>query len=266
MVTAPDARRGRGSKLVPTPVKRCAVELGLRVSESARDVVGADVELGVVVAYGSLIGADVLAAVPMVNLHFSLLPRWRGAAPVERAILAGDERTGVCLMALEPSLDTGPLYDRVEVAIGPDETADELTRRLGALGTAMLLERLAGGPASLGVPMPQVGEPVYAAKITPGERHLDWQLPAVALGRVVRIGRAWTTFRSRRLIVERARPVDDAAGESRAEPAGTLVGAEVVCGSGRLALVRVRPEGRGVLDFDAWRRGARPQPGERLGQ
>ena len=114
VVTAPDRRRGRGSAVGPTPVKRCALELGLPVSDRIADVLGARVELGVVVAFGSIIRGDVLARVPMVNLHFSLLPRWRGAAPVERAILAGDDRTGVCLMAVDEGLDTGPVYARVE--------------------------------------------------------------------------------------------------------------------------------------------------------
>ena len=126
VVTAPDRRRGRGTALTPTPVKLCALGLGLPVSGRVADVLYAKVELGVVVAFGTLIRADVLAQVPMVNLHFSLLPRWRGATPVERAILAGDDRTGVCLMALDEGLDTGPVYARVEAPILPRETGAEL--------------------------------------------------------------------------------------------------------------------------------------------
>ena len=109
-VTRPDRRRGRGSLTTPSPVKEAATELGIPVSHDMDDVAGARVELAVVVAFGRIIPARLLAEVPMVNLHFSLLPRWRGAAPVERAILAGDRETGVCLMKVEEGLDTGPVY------------------------------------------------------------------------------------------------------------------------------------------------------------
>ncbi len=283
VVTAPDRRRGRGSALVPTPVKQCALDLALPVSSRVADVLEARVELGVVVAFGTLIRADVLGQVPMVNLHFSLLPRWRGAAPVERAILAGDERTGVCVMALDEGLDTGPVYARVEASIRPGETAAELRARLADLGTALLLERLAGGVATLGTPVPQRGEALYAAKIDSGERRLAWQRSAVELDRLIRIGRTWTTFRGKRLIVERARvargaepggqvavPGDEGAearalGLARPVP-GTLVGDQVVCGQGCLELLEVRPEGRSILAFDAWLRGARPAVGECLGE
>src|SRR5690606_10623910 len=122
----------------------------------------------------------------MVNLHFSLLPRWRGAAPVERALLAGDEETGVCVMELEAGLDTGPVHACERVAIGPEETADELRSRLVAIGTDLLVRLLTTG---LGTPVPQEGEPTYAAKIEPEELRLDWTRPAVELGRVVRVGR-----------------------------------------------------------------------------
>jgi methionyl-tRNA formyltransferase len=276
VVTASDRRRGRGSALVPTPVKQCALELRLPVSDRVADVLEANVELGVVVAFGRLIRADVLEQVPMVNLHFSLLPRWRGAAPVERAILAGDERTGVCLMALDEGLDTGPVYARVEAPILPGQTAAELRACLAGLGAALLLERLAGGVATLGTPVPQVGEALYAAKIGRGELQLTWERSAVELERLVRVGRAWTRFRGKRLIVERARVVvaaapggDDveasALGAARPAP-GTLIGSEVVCGLGRLELLEVRPEGRSAQAFDAWRRGARPTVGECLGR
>jgi methionyl-tRNA formyltransferase len=275
VVTAPDRRRGRGSALAPTPVKGCALELGIPVSDRVADVLDADVELGVVVAFGTLIRAEVLRQVPMVNVHFSLLPRWRGAAPVERALLAGDEKTGVCLMALERTLDTGPVYARVELAVLPGETAAELRARLSDIGAGLLVERLSGGLATLGIPVPQVGEAVYASKIDRTELQLVWERSAVDLERLVRIGRAWTTFREKRLIVERSRiagavvgdePAPQAAPAPQAPVPGTLHGDEVVCGIDRLQLLQVRPEGRSVQSFEAWRRGARPQPGERLGE
>ena len=198
VVTAADKRRGRGGALVPSPVKAAALELGLRVTDRVNDVLELDPlpELGVVVAFGKLIKPHVLEKVPMVNIHFSLLPRWRGAAPVERAILAGDVDTGVCIMAIDEGLDTGDVYDCRPIPIGPEETADELRDRLASIGTEMLRGRLTEG---LGVAHPQQGEPTYAAKIDPDELHLDWTQPAEQLHRIVRLGRAWTTFREKRL-------------------------------------------------------------------
>ncbi|HUP71296.1 MAG TPA: methionyl-tRNA formyltransferase [Acidimicrobiales bacterium] len=261
VVTQPDRRRGRGADLVPTPVKAAALEAGLAVSDRVDDVLEAGVELGVVVAYGRLIKPHVLAQVPMVNLHFSLLPRWRGAAPVERAILAGDTETGVCLMELEEGLDTGPVYRREVVPIGAGETADELRRRLVDVGTTLLVDALRDG---LGDAEPQTGEPTYAAKIDAEEMHLDWARPAVELHRLVRIGRAWTTFRGRRLRVLWATLLD--AGEP-APAAGVIEGAVVGTGNGLgLQLVEVQPEGKPPMPAPAWLNGARPNPGEHLGQ
>ena len=260
VVSRPDRRRGRGSALLPSPVKAAALDLGLPVTDRVDDVMDAGAELGVVVAYGRLIRPHVLAVLPMVNVHFSLLPRWRGAAPVERAILAGDERTGVCIMALEEGLDTGPVYACQQVPIEPEETAAELRAELTSLGTALLLRLLHEG---LPEPAPQVGEATYAAKVEPEEHHLDWSRPAPHLHRVVRLGDAWTTFRGKRLKVLRALVVAQppllAPGEL--DPERLVVGT----GDGGLALVEVQPEGRGPQAVRSWRNGARPQPGERLG-
>lgn len=257
VVTQPDRRRGRGSGLTPSPVKAAAFTHGIDVTDRVADVIDAGVELGVVVAFGKLIKAHVLDSVPMVNLHFSLLPRWRGAAPVERAILAGDEETGVCLMALDPGLDTGPVHACESIAIGADETADHLRRRLVEVGTRLLVERLESG---LGEPRPQEGEATYAAKIDPAELWLDFSRPATEVNRVVRVGRAWTTFRGARLGVVEARPV--AEGPAPATIDGVVIG----CGAGTgLELVTVKPEGRSAQPASAWRNGARPLPGEAVG-
>ena len=259
VVTQPDRRRGRGGALVPTPVKAAALGAGLPVTDRVDDLLESGVELGVVVAFGRLVKPHVLARVPMVNLHFSLLPRWRGAAPVERAILAGDTETGVCLMALEEGLDTGPVYRRERVVIGKDETADELRDRLVGIGTALLVDALREG---LGQPVPQEGEPTYAAKIDTAELRLDWQRAGVELHRLVRVGRAWTTFRGARLGVLRANLVEGAG----AQP-GSLHGVVVGTGDGDgLELVEVQPEGRSPMSAVAWRNGARPVPGEPLGR
>ena len=263
VVSQPDRRRGRGRSLSPSPVKQAALELGILVSERVDDLLRFDVEIGVVVAFGRLIRPHVLERVPMVNVHFSLLPRWRGAAPVERAILAGDERTGVCLMALDEGLDTGALYDCREVPIGPDQTADELRRELAAVGTELLLHHLAHG---LPEPRPQSGEVTYARKLEPADHHLDWAQPAAYLHRVVRLGQAWTTFRGRRLRVLRSRVgAADAAGRplepGEIDPATLAVGTA----EGTLVLVELQPEGRGRVAAGSWRNGARPRPGERFG-
>ena len=257
-VTQPDKKRGRGGQLVPSPVKQAAEDLGIPVTARVDDVLDVGVDRGVVVAFGKLIKPHVLEQVPMVNVHFSLLPRWRGAAPVERAILAGDEETGVCLMELEEGLDTGPVYACERVSIGPDETAADLRDRLTSIGTDLLVARLRDG---LGEPAAQEGKPTYAAKIEREELELRWSDPAVHLHRVVRIGRAWTTFRGKRLGVVRARVVADGP------RAGVLDGVVVGAGDGSgLELLEVQPEGRGVQPATAWRNGARPEPDERLGE
>jgi methionyl-tRNA formyltransferase len=256
VVSQPDRKRGRGGALVPSPVKAAALELGLPVTDRVDDVLDTDAELGVVVAFGKLIKPHVLERLPMVNLHFSLLPRWRGAAPVERAILAGDAETGVDLMELEEGLDTGGIYAEERVAIDPEETADELRARLVEIGTAMLVRELTAG---LGAARPQEGEPTYAAKLDPSEFELRWERPAIELHRIARLGRAWTTFRGKRLKVLRARPAPVTL------PPGALDGVLVGAGDGALELVTVQPEGKGPQDATAWRNGARPEPGERLG-
>jgi methionyl-tRNA formyltransferase len=257
VVTQPDRKRGRGGGLVPSPVKAAATRHGIPVTDRVDDVLDAAVELGVVVAFGKLVKAHVLDAVPMVNLHFSLLPRWRGAAPVERAILAGDRETGVCLMQLDPGLDTGPVHDCVATPIGDDESVEELRHRLVDLGTRLLVDKLA---RPLGTPTPQEGEPTYAAKIDAAELELDLTRPAVEVHRTIRLGRAWTTFRGSRLQVLAARPRPDG-------PAcGTIDGLVLGCGDGTgLELVTIKPEGKAAQPATAWRNGARPQPGERVG-
>jgi len=311
VVTRPDRRRARGGPPVPSPVKAAALRGGLEVVEDVTEVLDAGAELGVVVAYGRIIPVAVLERLPMVNLHFSLLPRWRGAAPVERAILAGDSSTGVCLMALEEGLDTGPVYARAEVEIGDLESAPDLRRRLGQIGTELLLERLGaagqvggGAPAAcqagdarslllsrLGAPTPQQGDPTYAAKLSPADLELDFSATTARCVAVVRAGRAWTTFRGRRLLVHRAVPALVEAtslrvarglgapggtrqpGGAREEaqsgpipvPGAVLAGGWIATSDGAMELVEVQGAGRSVQPFSAWAAGARPVIGERLG-
>jgi methionyl-tRNA formyltransferase len=263
-VTRPDRRRGRGKEETPSPVKVAATELGLPVTHDMDDLTTAGVELAVVVAYGRIIPARLLEQIPMVNLHFSLLPRWRGAAPVERAILAGDHETGVCLMKVEEGLDTGPVYAVRTVPLDDDITLDALRSELVTLASALVVEVLADGVAGLPDPVPQEGEVTLADKISKEDLHLDWTKRAVDLKRVVRLGRAWTTFRGKRLTV-----LDVALGpggdDGAGRPPGSLEGAIVTTGDGTLVLQRVQPESRSPMSADDWLRGLRPAVGERLG-
>ncbi len=265
VVSRPDRRRGRGGGLVPSPVKRAALDLGLEVTDSLDVVLGAGAELGVVVAFGRIIPVSVLDRLPMVNLHFSMLPRWRGAAPVERAILEGDAETGVCLMAVEAGLDTGGIYAELDTAIGEEETAEELRSRLVTMGCRLLAEHLGDGLGGLPVARDQTGEPSYADKIVPAELELRWEQPGIQIRRVIRLGRAWTTFRGRRLNLLRATGAP-AGPVGSGLPPGALDGPEVVAGDGmRLQMVTVQPEGKRPMAAIDWLRGVRPRPGERLG-
>lgn len=246
VVTRADARRGRRGAPSPSPVKQAALDAGIEVHHDVDALLGRGIDLGVVVAYGRLVRAHVLEQLSMVNVHFSLLPRWRGAAPIERALLAGDTVTGVSLMRLDEGLDTGPVYATAEVPIGERDTAAELRERLVIAGAALLVEHLRAG---LPTPREQVGAATYAAKIDPAELRIDWQRPAVEIDRLVRVGGAWTTLRGRRVKILAATPApgpDDFAG-------GLVRG---------LRIERVQPEGRGPMDFADFVRGLRPDPGE----
>jgi len=266
VVTQPDRRRGRGGATRPSALKAAALALGLEVRtphkaiEIADELRSSGAAVGVVVAFGQLLPPALLEIPPLgfVNVHFSLLPRWRGAAPVERAMLAGDAETGVCVMQLEAGLDTGPVYARRALTIGPDETAGDLRARLVELGTALLLETLPN--LSAATPEPQHGEETYASRLTVEEFELDWAQPAAGLARVVRAGNprpgAWTTVDGKRCKIWRARVVEH--GEGFDAPPGTVAsGADVATGDGFLTLVDVQPEGKGVMPAAAWLAGRR---------
>lgn len=247
VITGADKRRGRGSDFSAGPVKAAAQRLGLAVSHSVDDLLDRDIDLGVVVAFGQLIRPRVLAAVPMVNSHYSLLPRWRGAAPVERALLAGDSETGVCLMQLAAGLDTGPVYDTVRVSIGPTTTAQQLREALVAAGVAQLVRCL---DAPLPTPTEQQGEPTYASKIHPSDLRIDWSQPAEHIDRLIRVGGAWTVLRGKRLkVIAAALGPTGYTGSLERPVAG-------------LRLVTVQPEGKAAMSIDDFARGVRMQPDE----
>jgi len=261
VVTTPDKRRGRGGGISVSPVKQTALDLSLPISSSMDDLVALDIHVAVVAAYGRIIPARVLDCHTFLNIHPSLLPRWRGAAPVEHTILAGDTATGVCLMHLVQEMDAGPLYRVAVTKVDEHEHAMELLSRLFNLGTELLLTELESGSA---MPQPQVGEPTFARKLAPDDTRLDWNRTAVELSRVVRIDRAWTTFRGKRLSVLDARVVDSQLSSGNTAP-GTIEGVVVGTGKQALELVDVRPEGRRATAAAEWANGARVRPGERLG-
>jgi len=200
--TQPDRPAGRGRKLLASPVKQRALELQLPIEqprtlrdyEAARTLAAHAPSVMLVVAYGQLLPRAFLDTPPLgcLNIHASLLPRWRGAAPAARAIEAGDERTGVCIMKMDAGLDTGPVLFRRELAIEPRETAGQLQSRLAVAGAALAVEALhaiAAGPVE---PVPQdESRATYAKKLDKAEARLDWREPALVLERRVRAFNPW---------------------------------------------------------------------------
>ncbi len=244
---------GRGMKLQLSPVEQEARRLGisvltpttLKTPEALEEFRAHNADAAVVVAYGMILPRAILEAPPLgcFNLHASLLPRWRGAAPVERAMLAGDDLTGVCVMRVEEGLDTGGVYAVRRVPISDTVTAAELRAELVTAGTEALVETLSAPVAEwIGEAYPQEGEATYAQKFTPDEFEIDWAVPVVDIHRLIRVGGAWTTFRSKRLKIHAADLVD-----------------------GRIVPTLVQPEGKPTMTFDAWRNGSRPGPTELFG-
>ena len=264
--TQPDRPAGRGQALTASPVKRRALELGLHVEQPATlrspDAVerlrahGAD--LMVVVAYGLILPPSVLE-VPRLgcwNIHASLLPRWRGAAPIQRAILAGDERTGITIMQMDAGLDTGPMLLARETSIAPDDTAGRLHDRLSLLGAEAIVAAIDAWQLGQLMPRPQPAEgATYAGKLRKEEARIDWTEPAVAIARRVRAFDPWpvaeTQWAGRQLRVWQAEPLARPAGG----PPGRVIdatgnGIVVATGAGALRLTRVQLAGRRAVTAD----------------
>jgi methionyl-tRNA formyltransferase len=259
VVTRPDRRRGRGGELSPSPIKRAALAHGVRVTHRLADAADVGAERGVVVAYGAIIPTALLDVLPMLNVHFSLLPRWRGAAPVQRAILAGDKESGVAIMSLEPSLDTGPVHLERRLVVGSD-SADELTRRLADLGAASLIEVLASSEL-LEHPVAQSGEATYADKITAAEHQLAPSMNREMASRTVRLGHAFFKVDERRVVIDDARISNEhgVPGVLRIREGEVHLGLS----DGSLVLLKVRPEGRATMAARSWWGGLRPTQDQR---
>ncbi len=267
VVTPPDSRQGRGRRVSPPPVVLPASELGIDLlqAENVNDkaalerIRAAAPEVLLVCAFGQLIREPLLSLTEILNVHPSLLPRWRGAAPIERAIMARDPRTGVCVMRLTAGLDSGPVALRTEVRLGPDEDYGALAAKLAALGGDLLVEaldRLADG--TLAFTEQDEAEVTYAEKIDPAERRLDPTRPAAELAAKMRaltphIGAYFELVGGERLGVRAAHTVDVgvAAGEVKAEWGSLLVG----CRPGTLRLDVVQPAGGKPMPVDAYLRG-----------
>lgn len=279
VVTNPSRPAGRGSKLTSTPVADAARTLGLPLAETetTRDDAFSErirslaPDVSVVVAYGELLSGDVLNAPRLgsVNVHFSLLPRWRGASPVQHAILAGDSVTGVTVIRMDEGLDTGPVLARREHPIRSDDDAGSLGARLAAIGADVVAEMLPRLADDRVTPMSQRGPVTLAPKLGPADRVVDWLQSADALVRHVRAFApdpgATTTFRGGDLKLLRA----EEAGPAE-KGAGTVVhvdraGVVVATGSGAVRLLEVAAPGRRRMPASDWANGVRDLVGERFG-
>lgn len=287
VITRPDARAGRGRGLLPSPVRVRAEEAGLEVLTPARpsepDFQERLRELAPdvcpVVAYGALVPPPALAIPRLgwVNLHFSLLPAWRGAAPVQHAIMAGDEVTGACTFLLEPGLDTGPVFGVMTETIRPRDTAGELLSRLARAGAGLLVATMDGLADGSLTPVPQATDGVsLAPKIEVDDARVRWTNPALAVDRQIRgctpSPGAWTTFRGERVKLGPLEPADApevtsagspplVPGELRVTKRAVLVGT----GSAPVVLGQVQAHGKKSMPAPDWARGVRIQSSERFG-
>lgn len=276
VLTQPDRPSGRGLKPAASPVKRAALELGLPVqqpttlkcAEALATLNAQSADVIVVAAYGLILPREVLAVPRLycLNIHASLLPRWRGAAPIQRAILAGDSETGISIMQMDEGLDTGPVMLRQPIPITPEDTAGTLHDKLAALGASLIVEALAN---------PRPVEPqdatraTYAAKIDKREARIDWRGSAALNARAVRAYSpapgASTTLKGQPLKIWGAAALEGAGGEPGTVLAADANGIVVACGVGALRLTELQRAGGKRVDAAAFLAGTRVDPGERLG-
>ncbi|WEH42850.1 methionyl-tRNA formyltransferase [Streptomyces sp. AM 2-1-1] len=280
VVTRPDAPAGRGRRLVASPVAERAEEAGIEVLKPARPRDEAFLErlreiapdCCPVVAYGALLPKAALdiPARGWVNLHFSLLPAWRGAAPVQHSVMAGDEVTGASTFLIEEGLDSGPVYGVLTEEVRPTDTSGDLLTRLAFAGSGLLVATMDGIEDGTLHAVPQPADGVtLAPKITVEDAQVQWSAPALRVDRIVRgctpAPGAWTLFRGERLKIVQAAPVLDrrdlAPGEISAAKKNVYVGT----GSHAVELLWVQPQGKKPMQAADWARGVRILPGELLG-
>jgi methionyl-tRNA formyltransferase len=268
VLTRPDAPVGRKRVLTPSPVAQRAAELGLEVIHAARvdaeaiDRISAvQPDVAAIVAYGGLVPPPALA-IPRhgwVNLHFSLLPAWRGAAPVQRAVMAGDDVTGAVTFQLEEGLDTGPVFGTLTESVRPEDTAGDLLERLSHSGAVLLAQTLSAIEAGKAAPQPQAGDVSLAPKLTLEDGHLNWSHPALAISRQARgvtpEPGAWTVLDGQRVKLEPVRLRPEVTG--LAPGAVALQGKNVLVGTGSHAveLTRIQPAGKKMMAAADWARG-----------
>lgn len=283
-LTRPDARAGRGRRSRPSPVRAAAEAAGvpvlaprlLREEGVAEQLTDWAPDVCVVVAYGALVPPDLLGLPNhgWVNLHFSLLPQWRGAAPVQHAVMAGDEITGAVTFLLEEGLDTGPVLGQLTERIRPRDTSGDLLGRLAESGAGLVVATVDGLAKGELVPAPQPADGIsLAPKLTPEDARVDWSVPAFAVDRRVRACTpapgAWTTWRGERLRLGPVEPLDGpppgegealGPGELRVDRSQVLVGTATEA----VRLGDVQPQGKRPMPAADWARGVRPQPQERF--
>ncbi len=260
--TQPDRPAGRGRKLTPSPVKQLAQAHDLPVyqprtlrdAQAVAELQALAPDLMVVVAYGLILPPEVLEIPRLgcINVHASLLPRWRGAAPIQRAIEAGDRETGVSIMRMEEGLDTGPVYLRKRIPIGEDETAGMLHDRLARLGAEALLEALPGIADGTLEPEPQEeSEATYAPKLEKREALIDWREPAWRIARRVRAFNPWpvahTRYENANLRIWEAHPIPGLAAEPGTVMSATREGLDVATGEGLLRVTRLQMPGKRAM-------------------
>ncbi|WP_068299155.1 methionyl-tRNA formyltransferase [Pararhodobacter sp. CCB-MM2] len=259
----PPRPAGRGKKDRPTPVHARALELGLPVrhpvslkgAEEQADFAALKADVAVVVAYGLILPQPVLDAPTQgcLNIHASLLPRWRGAAPIHRAILAGDAETGICIMQMEAGLDTGPVLMRQATPIGREETTDQLHDRLSLMGAELILTALDQLPDLTPEPQPEAGV-TYAAKIDKAEARIDWTRPADEVARKIRglspFPGAWCETPTGRLKLLNAVAIAE-----NGAPGTLLHDLTIACGEGAIAIGRAQREGKKPMEPGELRRG-----------
>lgn len=278
-VTQPDRPAGRGRRTAASPIAERAAAACIEVLKPARptdaDFISRlralEPDCCAVVAYGALL-PEPLLQIPTygwINLHFSVLPAWRGAAPVQHAVRAGDDVTGATVFSLVREMDAGPVYGTVTEPIADTDTAGSLLDRLAGSGADLLVRVLDGIEEGTLQAVPQAGEPTYAPKVTTADARVDWAAPARAVDRQIRsvtpAPGAWTRLRGRRLKLGPVQPLADQPGAEPGLVSATQQGVAVGTAAGSVRLGTVQPEGRGPMDANSWARGVHDLDGARFG-